>query len=152
MVLAPSVIRPGLPYGVWLHLLGDSGIPVDNIVRLSVRDKDNQTLGQAFAKNVPVGTQRPLLLKALPIGLSPSEAYSVYVKGEDLGGRLLFEAAADVRLEPKASSLFVQTDKAIYKPGSDVHLRVLAVDPNLLPLNASLDVKIYVRSCLLPAF
>ncbi|XP_034249704.1 alpha-1-macroglobulin-like isoform X2 [Thrips palmi] len=51
-------------------------------------------------------------------------------KGE---GGVPFDNATTVHLDAKTASLFVQTDKAQYKPGQDVRIRVLVLDPQLRP-------------------
>jgi CD109 antigen len=46
-----------------------------------------------------------------------------------------FQAQSAVKVE-QAVLLFVESDKPIYKPGQDVHIRVLTLDPQLKPLAA----------------
>lgn len=52
------------------------------------------------------------------------------VKGE---GGVPFSNTTAVEFDGKTASLFVQTDKAKYKPGQEVRIRVLVLDPHLKP-------------------
>ncbi|KAG4067690.1 hypothetical protein HA402_005462 [Bradysia odoriphaga] len=56
---------------------------------------------------------------------------------------LNFNATVKLNLNTKNESIFVQTDKAIYKPSDVVRFRLLVLDENLQLLNAS-NVRIYV--------
>jgi CD109 antigen len=45
----------------------------------------------------------------------------------------------------KSSSVFIQTDKALYKPGDNVQFRILVVDGNTRPLDLSKNsVKVWI--------
>lgn len=44
--------------------------------------------------------------------------YKLYVKGESDAQLVLFEQDTPINYDAKAMSIFIQTDKAIYKPGS----------------------------------
>ncbi|GIY59393.1 CD109 antigen [Caerostris extrusa] len=64
------------------------------------------------------------------IGEWSSGNYSLIVTGE---GGMTFENQTVLTYEHKSYSVFIQTDKAIYKPGQLVQFRVLVVNPHLLP-------------------
>lgn len=54
-----------------------------------------------------------------------------------------FERSVDLDLNTKKHSVFVQTDKSIYKPADKVQFRVLVLDSNTKPFGAS-DVKVHI--------
>jgi CD109 antigen len=54
-----------------------------------------------------------------------------------------FDKSVDLDLNTKKFSIFVQTDKSIYKPGDKVQFRVLVLDSSTRPYPAE-DVKIYI--------
>ncbi|CAG2103592.1 unnamed protein product [Medioppia subpectinata] len=54
-----------------------------------------------------------------------------------------FRDEVSLQFQPKTVSVFIQTDKAMYKPGQKVQFRALVVTPSLLPVNnASVDIHI----------
>ena len=66
--------------------------------------------------------------------VSPGE-YEIEVKG------LGFRDLAQVRVVD-TKALFLETDKPIYKPGQDIHMRVLMLDPELKPLSENVTVEV----------
>ena len=54
-----------------------------------------------------------------------------------------FDRSVDLDLNTKKYSVFVQTDKSIYKPSDKVQFRVLILDSATRPFSAS-DVKVYI--------
>lgn len=54
-----------------------------------------------------------------------------------------FEKSAELDLNTKKYSVFVQTDKSIYKPADKVQFRVLVLDSNTKPFPTS-DVKVFI--------
>lgn len=60
---------------------------------------------------------------------------------------IFFRKEASIKINKKAISILVQTDKAIYKPGDLIRFRVLILDSHLKPANIddSLTVFISVR-------
>lgn len=54
-----------------------------------------------------------------------------------------FERSVDLDLNTKKHSIFVQTDKSIYKPADKVQFRVLVLDANTKPFPAS-DIKVHI--------
>lgn len=62
---------------------------------------------------------------------------------EGLSG-FIFKNESNVRYQPKSYSVFVQTDKAVYKPGDTVRFRVLVLDPNTRPLQKVDTIKVHI--------
>lgn len=54
-----------------------------------------------------------------------------------------FERSVDLDLNTKKHSVFVQTDKSIYKPADKIQFRILVLDSNTKPFPAS-DVKVHI--------
>ena len=68
--------------------------------------------------------------------------FQVYVRGETSDGTVLFENEKSVQFNQKSLSVFIQTDKGIYKPGETVKYRIVIVSPELLPSNRTVSVRI----------
>ena len=64
--------------------------------------------------------------------------YNLTARGS---GGLTFVNTTQLDYAEKSHSVFIQTDKAIYKPGHQVQFRVIVVNPQLKPsVVGSLDV------------
>ncbi|XP_067388743.1 CD109 antigen isoform X2 [Emydura macquarii macquarii] len=137
LVTGPWNIRPGANVTIGVALLTDS--PPQVTVRGEVlRGNDTLLHGERTFEKGSFGT---LVLPALPLNSRPG-SYELLVKGhaED---RLLFSNSTSLLFEHKSISVFIQTDKSLYKPGQEVKFRIVTVDPDLKPFKTSLSI--YIR-------
>ncbi|NXI47362.1 CD109 protein, partial [Galbula dea] len=137
LVAVPWNIRPGANVSVGVALLPDS--PAQVTVRGEVI-RDNKTIlsrDMVFEKD-SFGT---LVLPVLPLNSAPGN-YELLVEGH-AGGQLVFSNRTSLMYMAKSISVFIQTDKSLYKPGQDVLFRVVTVYPDLRPYRASLNI--YIR-------
>ncbi|MCP9264379.1 Antigen-like protein [Dirofilaria immitis] len=143
LVIAPKVVRPSLPYAVSVNILKSP--ETDHIVRVEIRTTQNDTVGARVVNTVKTGIPQTITIDELsPEILLPGSYYKVYVRGETLSSKVLFEDEEDVRFDEKSLSVFIQTDKAIYKPGSvGVYSDELelSVDPPLGDWQISIQTK-----------
>ncbi|KAK7492646.1 hypothetical protein BaRGS_00016125, partial [Batillaria attramentaria] len=135
VVVAPSKLRPGMEYSVGVNVLKDVG---DVTVTGSVmRTSDNTQVATATA-TVSKGHPGTVNLD-IPADIR-SGSYELHVSG---AGGLTFKNKTHITFNAKAMSIFVQTDKAMYKPGQKVNFRVLGVFPDLQLYTGQMDVEIY---------
>ncbi|NXX04486.1 CD109 protein, partial [Larus smithsonianus] len=137
LVAVPWNIRPGANVTVGVALLPDS--PAQVTVRGEVI-RDNETIlsrEMVFEKD-SFGT---LVLPVLPLN-SASGNYELLVEGH-ADGRRIFSNRTSLMYMSKSISVFIQTDKSVYKPGQDVMFRIVTVYPDLKPYKASLNI--YIR-------
>lgn len=78
----------------------------------------------------------------LPLG-SSSDNYDLQVKGHS-EGQLLFSNHTVLSFEQKSFSVFIQTDKSVYKPGQYVKIRIVTLHPDLKPYSTPINIHIRV--------
>lgn len=66
---------------------------------------------------------------------------------QGVSGTVNFKNETELNVNRKTASIFVQTDKAMYKPGDIVRFRILILDSNTRPANITgpVDIEITVR-------
>ncbi|XP_053237251.1 CD109 antigen isoform X1 [Podarcis raffonei] len=137
LLAALKSIRPGANLTIGVAMLKKS--PQKVTVKAEVVYANNTVLrGEAVFKRDSVGT---LVLPALPLGSTPGD-YDLLVKGYS-EGRLLFSNHTALEFEHKSLSVFIQTDKTMYKPGQDVKIRVVTLYPDLKPYNTPMNIYIH---------
>ncbi len=127
MVIAPQVLRSGQTEGVSVSLFHRDN-PAQGVVRVSLITGDNT---QIDASGLILGTGSVYL----EVPNLPKGNYNLRVEGPG------FEDTATMRVESGAS-LFLETDKPIYKPGQKVMIRVLTVGPELRPLTGEITIEV----------
>ena len=65
------------------------------------------------------------------------------MKGETSDKVVIFEKEDYIQRDAKTMSIFIQTDKAIYKPGNVVKMRALVVDADLKPISDKVTMEVH---------
>ncbi|XP_040925580.1 CD109 antigen isoform X2 [Betta splendens] len=134
LLLAPSVLRPGVPPSLSVTILSSSSVTVKaNIVH------HTQPVASISA-TVKGGSTK--LLTFPPIhGNESSLPFSLNVSGY-VGSVQVFSNVTELHFDPKDHSTFIQTDQQKYRPGQVVKIRAVSVRPNGKPYSRPLDVTV----------
>ncbi|XP_025086512.1 CD109 antigen-like isoform X1 [Pomacea canaliculata] len=137
-----SRMRPGMTLPVSVHLLQDGDSAEVFVTLRNIKSK--AVKASASSLRVYGGGNPQVINMIIPRKLDdegddPKSAYEVRVKAI---GDVNFDEVAQMTLEEQSFSIFIQTDKAIYKPGQTVMMRILAMNPDLSVLKAPMDVVI----------
>ncbi|PIC54696.1 hypothetical protein B9Z55_003841 [Caenorhabditis nigoni] len=143
MLVAPAVVRPDQPYSVCMNLLKPP-TDEDMIVRIEVRTEQNETIAARVMSNLKPGVAQTVSLSEMPAqSLTPGQGYKLYIRGETLNSEVLFENEKELKYDQKALSVFIQTDRAIYRPASLVRYRAIVVKSDLKPYVGNATIKIF---------
>ncbi|XP_076446010.1 CD109 antigen-like isoform X2 [Babylonia areolata] len=120
-----KVIRAGMKLPVTVGLASPT---VSSDVSVKLMNKSANIVAEAPLTTVKGGSS--IIHLDLPNHMDTSyrSKYVLHVSGS---GEVKFNQSLQLRAEAKSFSIFVQTDKAKYKPGQTVKFRVLAMNPNL---------------------
>uniref|UniRef100_A0A8C6Y3Q5 CD109 antigen n=1 Tax=Naja naja TaxID=35670 RepID=A0A8C6Y3Q5_NAJNA len=132
----PKIIRPGANLTIGVGLLKDSPSSIRIQAQVLLANKSILQGEEVFQRGEMVA-----LGWNLPLG-STDAYYELLVNGYS-EGQLLFSNRTSLLFARKSFSVFIQTDKAMYKPGQDVKIRVVTLYSDLKPYNT--PVNIYIR-------
>ncbi|XP_025086974.1 CD109 antigen-like [Pomacea canaliculata] len=145
-VTLPSRMRRGSSVPVSAQLLAAGAT---STVYVTLRNStDGQVFSSAEPRVVTGGSPPTVINLMIPRDLKiPDENdfyYWSYSRQFEIRvvatGDVAFNRSGDMTLEDKSFSIFVQTDKAMYKPGDTIRWRILAMKPDLTVLNELVDV------------
>ncbi|XP_041780455.1 CD109 antigen-like isoform X2 [Anopheles merus] len=133
-IVGAKLLRPNSEYHVAV-----TNQDVSEPIRfsLAITDASSVIVKQEITLNT--GETR---LVPFAIGDIPESSYKLVAEG--LSG-LTFKNETDLEYQQKSFSVFVQTDKSIYKPGDTVRFRVLVLDPNTKPLQKADNISVHIN-------
>ncbi|KAL5008096.1 hypothetical protein ScPMuIL_013677 [Solemya velum] len=132
VVLIPRTFRPGLTLSVSVNILQAS-----RRVKVEASLKKGKDVVATSSKHFRSGKPGTMELQ-VPADLTSGD-YTLSVVGSR---GLTFSNSTSITYESKSMSVFIQTDKAIYKPGQTVHFRAFAMYPNVTVHTGPMDVDI----------
>ncbi|OTF69606.1 hypothetical protein BLA29_001504 [Euroglyphus maynei] len=137
-IVSPSKLRPNSDYHVSIQLENTTQSASFDV---SISGPSTQSNFNHIDSTVTVRPYESRILN-LEIGEWSKGNYKLIIKGRTDGEpRFQFANETDLEFDSKSYSIFVQTDKAVYKPGQTVRFRAIIVNPSLIPnLAGSLDI------------
>merc|ERR1719334_524294 len=135
-VVAPSTIRPNTDYFAAITIGDTEGGLQEIECRIYGRTASGQNVEIKQNTRVPPGETQ---LVRLTIGELEDGVYRFEAKGI---APMEFQDSVALDYYHKGYSVFIQTDKAIYRPGNQVLFRVIVLSPRLKPsVTGSFDIK-----------
>ncbi|XP_070789006.1 CD109 antigen isoform X3 [Pituophis catenifer annectens] len=137
LLAVPKIIRPGANLTIGVRLMKESPSSIRIQAQVLLANK-SILQGEAVFQRDSFST---LVLPSLPLG-STDAYYELLVNGYSKE-QLLFSNRTSLPFASKSFSVFIQTDKAMYKPGQEVKIRVVTLHSDLKPYNT--PVNIYIQ-------
>ncbi|XP_052795598.1 CD109 antigen-like isoform X2 [Mya arenaria] len=139
MAVCPASVRPGLEFTVDFTKLSEIKGDLEVTAAISREDKK----GDVVSDTVQLSRleYRAKLVLSLPVSL-PDGEYTMTLTGNS-GDLELFRNSSSLQYMEKGFSIFIQTDKAIYKPGQLVQFRAFSTLPSLDTLDQNMNIFIY---------
>ncbi|XP_054284946.1 CD109 antigen-like isoform X2 [Macrosteles quadrilineatus] len=135
-VVAPRVLRPNTEFHV---AVGTVGVGQPTTVKVDVGGKQDSGGTFHISQFITVPPYENRIVK-LDIGDIGAGQYNITAQGS---GGLEFYNSTTLQFIHKSYSVFIQTDKAIYKPGNKVLFRAVVLDSHLKPsVSQPLDIHI----------
>lgn len=139
-MLAPAKLRPNSDYHVSVSLHNMESDHEDVDITIQGVDQESGKLNQ-ISKTIVLNNEESRILN-FEIGAWGRGNYKILAVGR---GALDFRNESSITYEAKSYSCFIQTDKAIYKPGQVVQFRAILVNPSLLPsVTGAIDIHVKV--------
>nr|ADA77518.1 thioester-containing protein-G [Azumapecten farreri] len=135
VVITPKDVRPGVSLNISVNILQAAGDVHVTAKLIHVADKSVKAFSTGtFQQHVP-DTMQIMIPDMIPSGTN-----QLTVEGSN---GLTFSGKTNLHYASKGMSVFIQTDKAMYKPGQTVNFRAFAIFPNLTVYSGPLDIEIY---------
>ncbi|KAF5298450.1 hypothetical protein FQR65_LT01229 [Abscondita terminalis] len=130
-VIAPRVVRPNSEYHAAVTIQETSLPTTINITLLGISNNGKSFNGYDSVTVLPYSTK----IAKIQVGNIEPGNYRILVRGY---GGIEFQVTTPLEYIHKSYSVFIQTDKAVYKPGHKLMFRVLVLNAQLRP---SVDVR-----------
>lgn len=128
-IVSPSYIQSDSTYSV--SVLSEAGLPMSFSLEIQ-NDK-----GFSTSQSITVQPQSSAIVNFI-LGSLDAGNYKLVTAGQNIN-----ETETALTFQTKTISVFIQTDKAMYKPGDKVNFRVIVVDKNLNPAKIN-NMDIYI--------
>ncbi|XP_012262615.2 CD109 antigen-like isoform X2 [Athalia rosae] len=136
-VVGPKIVRPNSEYHV---AISTTAISAPSIIYVELNGELES--GDLFnvSQTVTVEPYQNRIIK-LEIGDTIPGIYTLVAQG--ISG-IKFYNSTELRYIHKSYSIFIQTDRAVYKPGSKVLFRTIVLDSRLRPTISNAELDMYI--------
>ncbi|XP_053566416.1 CD109 antigen-like [Bombina bombina] len=134
-IIAPSYLTPLANTKLAVHWFGSNHSEVNVFAAISNQDNQLVNVSSVF-RNDSIG-----ILSLPPVPQTSSQSYQLTVNGT-AQGTLVFSYNIPIAIDQRIYSVFIQTDKVVYKPGQTVKIRVISIDRDLKPHNGDVNLRI----------
>ncbi|KAM8953044.1 CD109 antigen-like [Pelodytes ibericus] len=135
-ITAPTYILPGVNTTLAVHLFGTNYTELNVTAEIREKSKVLVNVRHVFTNN-SIGL---LSIPALPLNTS-SSSYELSVNGS-IQDVLVFSTKTYLPRQKTNVSVFIQTDKVVYKPGQKIEIRVISVYTDLKPYKGLVDLAV----------
>lgn len=133
--MASENIRPQSDYRVSVSIHNQTE-PVT--IKLSIEDEDDVI----STKEITLSSDETRLVELPVEDLAVNNIFKFTAEG--VAG-MIFKNFTILNVESKNCSVFIQSDKAIYKPGETIKFRILVLDFNLKPYELEdIELKVFI--------
>ncbi|KAL7293106.1 hypothetical protein TKK_0013261 [Trichogramma kaykai] len=136
-IVAPKVIRPNSEYHVAVSIVGVSE-PTTTFVELSAQLDG----GESFAVSDTIVVE-PFATRILNLEIGDTGPGQYRLLARGVSG-YLFVNSTKLEYVHKSYSVFIQTDRSVYKPSSKIQFRCIVLDSRLRP-TANRQVEVYIK-------
>ncbi|XP_062547430.1 thioester-containing protein 1 allele R1-like isoform X10 [Armigeres subalbatus] len=134
-VVGSKLLRPNSEYHVSV-----SNLNVREPVRFRITLNNTQSGQPLASEDLSLGQGESRLI---PFSIGDITDGDYTLTAEGLSG-YVFKNVTSLTFQSKSFSVFIQTDKAVYKPGDTVRFRVLVLDANTKPLQKINTIKVHI--------
>ncbi|GFT73842.1 CD109 antigen [Nephila pilipes] len=137
-VVAPSKLRPDIVYHVSITV-HDAPSPVDFNVQIFGTNEDR--IPVSVSKDLHLDPKQTQIVDFELFDWKPGD-YTLEIIGQ---GGITVRNSTKLTFEHKSYSVFIQTDRPVYKPGQLVQFRVIVVNPYLQPRSSQFPIDLLVK-------
>ncbi|XP_025771639.1 C3 and PZP-like alpha-2-macroglobulin domain-containing protein 8 [Puma concolor] len=134
LIAAPSVFRSGVEEVISVTIFNS---PRDVMVQAQLVAQ-----GEAVARSQGAILDKGTIKLKVPTGLQGQALLQVWGRGRRAEEGPLFHNQTSVTVDGRGVSVFIQTDKPVYKPQHRVLISIFTVTPNLRPVSRKLEAYI----------
>ncbi|XP_071958012.1 CD109 antigen-like [Antedon mediterranea] len=134
VIISPDTIRPGLPLVLCMNIETEESFTIAASIINTATPNALPSVNQTY-----FGSTVDTIELQVPDGASASGTYKLQVLGT---GGVTFNEEKTLKFVSKGFSIYIQTDKAIYKPGQTIKYRIFAINPDLSQRMVNYDIEI----------